>query len=100
MWTLNIHGSYAYNRNLIPLISVTGLVNVPANTAIHSAYAGIEMRREIGRDAEFFFGYFGRYQSANYTLCSSGVGICIGSDLVGHQLNFGVVWRLKPIPVS
>lgn len=100
VWTLNIHGSYAYNRNLIPLTVGTGIVSVPANAAIHSAYAGVEMRREIGRDAEVFFGYFGRYQSANYTLCATGNGICIGSNLVGHQLNFGVVWRLKPIPVS
>jgi len=61
-------------------------------------YAGFEAQRRIGRDSELFFGYVGRYQTASYVACLT--GICKGSNLVGHQVNFGFSWRLKPFPVD
>jgi hypothetical protein len=98
VWTLNVTASYAHNRAFIPVTLGTGLTNVPSNAAYHSLFGGVELHRQLGRDAEFFFGYFGRYQTANYTRCLT--GFCVGSNLAGNQVNFGFVWRLKPIPVS
>jgi len=84
------------NSNLIPL--VIGTTSVPAGATFDSVYGGFEARRRIGRDSSAFFGYVARYQTAQYILCPAGV--CIGSDFVGHQFNFGFVWRLKPIPLD
>ena len=100
MWILSITGSYAHNKNLIPVTFGTGVASAPANAAYDSFYGGVEVHRRIGRDSDLFFGYLGRYQTANYTLCATGTGFCVGSNLVGNQVNFGFVWRLKPIPVG
>jgi len=96
-WTLNVTASYAHNRNLIPLFSTTTVV-APANATFDSIYGGFEMRRRIGRDSEVFFGYLARYQTSSFTLCPE--GICKGSNLVGHQINFGFAWHLKPVPIG
>jgi hypothetical protein len=97
LWKLRVNLSYAHNRNLLPLIS-NNVVVTPTNATFDSVYGGFEMRRHIGRDAELFFGYLGRYQTASFTICPQ--GICTGSDLVGHQFNFGVAWHLKPVPIG
>jgi hypothetical protein len=97
LWTLDVTGNYAHNRNLIPLFGNT-TVTAPANATYDSFYGGFEMRRHFGRDSEVFFGYLGRYQTASFTLCQQ--GICQGSDLVGHQFNFGFAWHLKPVPIG
>jgi hypothetical protein len=96
-WKLDVTVSYAHNRNLIPLFSNSVLLT-PADATYDSVYGGFEMRRHIGRDAELFFGYLGRYQTASFTVCPQ--GICRGSDLVGHQFNFGFAWHLKPVPIG
>jgi hypothetical protein len=96
VWNVSVTTSYAHHVNLVPLFTPTQ--NVPANASYESFYAGFEAQRRIGRDSELFFGYVGRYQTANYIACLS--GICKGSNLVGHQLNFGFSWRLKPFPVD
>lgn len=96
-WKLNVTMSYAHNRNLIPLFSNNVLLT-PADATYDSVYGGFEMRRHIGRDAELFFGYLGRYQTASFTVCPQ--GICTGRDLVGHQFNFGFAWHLKPVPIG
>jgi hypothetical protein len=95
-WLLTFNASYARNANLIPLF--VGTTSVPAGATFNSAFGGFEAKRRIGRDSSLFFGYTVRYQTAQYILCPSGV--CIGSDFVGHQINFGFVWRLKPIPLD
>jgi hypothetical protein len=95
-WSVNATTSYAHNVNLVPLFTPTQ--NVPANASYDSVYAGFEAQRRVGRDSEVFFGYLGRYQTANYIACLTGV--CRGSNLVGHQVNFGFSWRLKPFPVD
>ena len=98
-WTLNITGSYARNRNLIPLSSIFAPgVTLPPNATFDSVYGGFEMRRRIGRDSQLFFGYVARYQTASFTLCE--VGICQGRNIVGHNFNFGFAWRLKPVPIG
>jgi hypothetical protein len=97
VWLLSVTGSYAHNQNLLPLFSSATLV-VPANATYDSVYGGFEMRRSVGRDAQVFFGYLGRYQTANFVLCPQ--GICQGSSLVGHQFNFGFAWHLKPVPIG
>jgi hypothetical protein len=96
-WKLSVTVSYAHNRNLIPLFNNNVLLT-PADATFDSVYGGFEMRRHIGRDAEMFFGYLGRYQTASFTVCPQ--GICTGSDLVGHQFNFGFAWHLKPVPIG
>jgi len=96
LWSATATLSYAHNVNLVPLF--TQNQNVPANASYDSVYAGFEMLRRVGRDSQLFFGYLGRYQSANYIVCLT--GICKGSNLVGHQVNFGFNWRLKPFPVD
>lgn len=96
-WTLSLTASYAHNRNLIPLFSTTA-VAAPANATFDSFYGGFEMRRLVGRDSEVFFGYLGRYQTSGFALCPQ--GICNGSNLVGHQFNFGFAWHLKPVPIG
>jgi len=96
-WTLDITGNYAHNRNLIPLFSSTALV-IPADATYDSVYGGFEMHRRFGRDSEVFFGYLARYQTSSFTLCPQ--GICQGSNLVGHQFNFGFAWHLKPVPIG
>ena len=96
-WRLNVSLSYARNRNLIPLFS-NNVILTPADATYDSVYGGFEMRRQMGRDAELFFGYLGRYQTASFTVCPQ--GICTGRDLVGHQFNFGFAWHLKPVPIG
>jgi len=96
-WKLNVSLSYARNRNLIPLVS-SNVVLTPADATFDSVYGSFEMRRQMGRDAELFFGYLGRYQTASFTVCPQ--GICTGRDLVGHQFNFGFAWHLKPVPIG
>lgn len=96
VWSLNATASYAHNVSLVPLFTPTQ--NVPANAAYDSVYAGVEMQRRVGRDSELFLGYLGRYQTANYIVCVT--GICKGTNLVGHQLNFGFAWRLRPFPID
>lgn len=96
-WLLSITASYAHNQNLLPLFSSTTLV-VPANATYDSVYGGFEMRRNLGRDAQVFFGYLGRYQTSSFALCPQ--GICQGSNLVGHQFNFGFAWHIKPVPIG
>jgi len=97
VWTLDVTASYAHNRSLIPLFSTTSVI-APANATFDSVYGGFEMRRRFGRDSQVFFGYLGRYQTSSFTLCPQ--GICQGSNLVGHQLNFGFAWHLKPVPIG
>jgi len=96
-WKLDVTMSYAHNRNLIPIFSNNVLLT-PADATYDSVYGGFEMRRHLGRDAEVFFGYLGRYQTASFTACQQ--GICTGKDLVGHQFNFGFAWHLKPVPIG
>lgn len=98
-WRLDVAASYARNRNLIPLNNVFGTgTSVPANATFDSVYGGFEMRRRVGRDSDVFFGYIGRYQTANFQLCT--IGICQRGSLVGHQFNFGFAWRLRPVPLG
>jgi hypothetical protein len=96
-WKLDVTMSYAHNRNLIPLFSNNVLLT-PADATYDSVYGGFELRRHFGREAEVFFGYLGRYQTASFTVCPQ--GICTGPDLVGHQFNFGFAWHLKPVPIG
>jgi hypothetical protein len=95
-WTMNLTLSYARNRDLIPFFSPT--LAAPANATIDSIYSGVEFRRRMGRDSELFFGYLGRYQTSAIVLCPP--GFCTGSNLVGHQFNFGFAWHLKPVPIG
>ena len=98
-WRLDITGSYAHNRNLIPLTNVFGVgTSVPSDASFDSVYGGFEMKRRVGRDSDLFFGYLGRYQSASFRLCE--IGICRNGNLVGHQFNFGFAWRLRPVPIG
>jgi hypothetical protein len=97
VWKLDVTLSYARNRNLIPFFS-NNAISTPADATFDSVYGGFEMRRQLGRDAELFFGYLGRYQTASFTVCPQ--GICRGQDLVGHQFNFGFAWHLKPVPIG
>jgi len=97
VWMLDVIASYSHNQNLIPLFSAT-TITAPPNATFDSVYGGVEMRRRLGRDSELFFGYLGRYQTSSFTLCPQ--GICLGSDLVGHQVNFGFAWHLKPVPIG
>lgn len=97
VWTLDLTATYAHNQNLIPLFSTT-TITAPPNATFDSVYGGVEMRRRLGRDSELFFGYLGRYQTSSFTVCPQ--GICLGSDLVGHQVNFGFAWHLKPVPIG
>jgi hypothetical protein len=96
-WTLDANVSYAHNRNLVPLFSAATLV-VPANSSYDSVYGGFEFHRRLGRDSDLFFGYLGRYQTSSFTLCPQ--GICLGSNVVGHQFNFGFAWHLRPVPIG
>jgi hypothetical protein len=96
VWDLNASASFAHNVNLVPLFTPTQ--NVPANASYNSVYAGVELLRRVGRDSELFFGYLGRYQTASYAVCPT--GICQGTNLAGHQLNLGFAWRLKPFPID
>ena len=97
VWSMNVNASYSHNRNLVPLFNDTTLV-APANATYDSVYGGVEMHRRVGRDSDLFFGYLGRYQTSSYTLCAQ--GICLGSNFVGHQFNFGFAWRLRPVPIG
>jgi len=96
-WRMNVTASYARNRNLIPLFTNNVLI-APANATFDSVYGGVELRRRIGRDSELFLGYLGRYQTSSFVLCPTGV--CTGSNIVGHQFNFGFAWHLKPVPIG
>jgi hypothetical protein len=96
-WLLTATLSYAHNKNLVPLFNSTTVL-APADATYDSVYGNIEMRRRIGRDAEVFFGYLGRYQTASFVLCAQ--GICNGSNFTGHQFNFGFSWHLKPVPIG
>jgi hypothetical protein len=95
-WTMNATLSYARNRNLLPFFSPT--LAAPTDSTFDSIYGIVEFRRRIGRDAELFFGYLGRYQTSSVVLCPQGV--CTGPSLVGHQVNFGFAWHLKPVPIG
>jgi hypothetical protein len=95
-WTINLTFSYARNRDLLPFFSPT--LAVPSNSTFDSIYGGAEFRRRIGRDSELFFGYLGRYQTSSIILCPQ--GICTGPSLIGHQVNFGFAWHLKPVPIG
>lgn len=97
LWTMTLLGSYSHNQNLIPLVTATTTL-LPANATFDSIYGGVEMKRRFGRDSEVFFGYVGRYQTSSFLLCPT--GICQGSNLVGHQFNFGFAWHLKPVPIG
>jgi hypothetical protein len=97
LWMMNLNVSYARNRNLIPLFTNNTLI-APANATFDSIYGTIELRRHIGRDSELFLGYLGRYQTSSFVLCPT--GICTGSNIVGHQFNFGFAWHLKPVPIG
>lgn len=97
VWTLDITGSYAHNRNLVPVVSSATAI-APANASFDSVYGGVELRRRVGRESEVFFGYLGRYQTSNFILCPQ--GICQSSNLVGHQFNFGFAWHIKPVPIG
>ncbi len=96
-WMMNVTVSYAHNRNLIPIFNNNTLI-APANSTFDSVYGAVELRRRIGRDSELFLGYLGRYQTSTFVLCPQ--GICTGSNLVGHQFNFGFAWHLKPVPIG
>jgi hypothetical protein len=100
LWTLNISGSYNHNKNLIPLAVGTNGVFAPANATYNSVYGTFSARRRVGRDSEVFVGYLARYQTSNYTLCQTATTICLGPSIVGHQFNFGFVWRVKPVPIG
>src|SRR6266446_1280366 len=95
-WTMDLTFNYARNKNLIPFFSPT--LTAPANSTFDSIYGVAEFRRRIGRDSELFFGYLGRYQTSSVVLCAQ--GICTGPSLIGHQVNFGFAWHLKPIPIG
>jgi hypothetical protein len=96
-WLLTATVNYSHNQNLIPLFNNT-VVLAPADATYDSVYGTIVMRRRIGRDAEVFFGYLGRYQTTSFVFCTQ--GICNGSNITGHQLNFGFSWHLKPVPIG
>jgi len=100
LWTLGFSGSYNHNKNLIPLSMGLRGVFAPANGTYNSVYGTFEARRRIGRDSEFFLGYLARYQTSNYTLCQTGTSVCLGPSIVGHQFNFGFLWRVKPVPIG
>src|SRR6266481_6153662 len=95
-WTMDLTFNYARNKNLIPFFSPT--LTAPANSTFDSIYGVEEFRRRIGRESELFFGYLGRYQTSSVVLCAQ--GICTGPSLIGHQVNFGFAWHLKPIPIG
>lgn len=97
LWVLDVTGSYARNRNLIPLFSATGVL-APPDATFDSVYGGFEARRHVGRESEVFFGYVARYQTSSFLLCPQGV--CRGSQLVGHQVNFGFSWHIRPVPIG
>jgi hypothetical protein len=100
LWRVTVSASYARNKNLIPFpSSITG-VFAPANAHFNSVYGGFELHRRVARDSELFFGYLGRYQTSNYAACQPGTEFCVGSHLVGHQFNFGFLWRVRPIPIG
>ena len=100
VWRLNFNASYDHNKNLIPLpAGVTGIF-APANGTYNSFYGSFEARRRVGRDSEVFLGYLARYQTSNYTLCQTTRSVCLGPSVVGHQFNFGFLWRVRPIPIG
>ena len=98
-WKVNGSINYSRNENLIPL-PAPSVIAAPAGAVYHSVYGGFELHRRVGRDSDLFFGYLARYQTANYALCATGSGICLGRNLVGHQFHFGFLWRIKPIPIG
>jgi len=86
------------NRNLIPLFSNNVILTAGGRYTYDSVYGGFEMRRQMGRDAELFFGYLGRYQTASFTVCPQ--GICTGRDLVGAPIQFWICLALEPVPIG
>jgi hypothetical protein len=101
LWTLSFTGSYNHNKNLIPIpAGVAGSIFAPANATYNSVYGSFNARRRVGRESEVFFGYLARYQTSNYTLCQTATSVCLGPSIVGHQFNFGFVWRIRPVPVG
>jgi hypothetical protein len=99
VWKVNGFFSYNRNANLIPVPTLSSIA-APAGAVYHSIFGGFELHRRVGRDSDLFFGYLARYQTANYSHCATGSGVCLGPNIVGHQFNFGFLWRIKPIPVG
>lgn len=100
VWSLAVTASYDHNKNLIPLPIGVGGIIAPPNATYNSVYGSFQARRRVLRDSELFLGYLARYQTSNYTLCQTGTAVCLGPSIVGHQFNFGFLWRIKPIPVG
>ena len=100
-WRVDLSVSYSRNKNLIPFPTLS-IVAAPPGAVYNAVYGGVQFHRRVGRDSDLFFGYLPRYQTTNFTFCTTptGTSLCVGPHLVGHLFNFGFIWRIKPVPIG
>jgi hypothetical protein len=95
LWSFSVSASYGRNTNLLPV--QTALFFVPQGARFNSGYGGVQIHRRLGWQTEAFAGYTYRRQVSNFATCE--VGVC-GTNLTGHLVNFGILWRPERIAID
>lgn len=98
LWRGNVLASYGHNTNLLPITNLS--TAAPAGATFNTAFGGFELTRRVGKQSELFLGYLARYQISSAPYCTLGPSLACGSNLVGHQFNFGFSWKPNPIPIG
>ena len=83
---------YARNTALQQTTQVTG------NQAFNTWYAGLQLRRPMGRYMNVFLDYYFQRQSSDIALCA--VSICGGPTTLRHHFGIGFDWHRRPIPLG
>jgi hypothetical protein len=87
----NWHGdfNFGYARN-----SALGSSGVSQNLqAFDAYYIGGELRRPLGGNSNFWFGYTAQIQTSNQAVCATGT---CGRSYTVQRINLGFSWRERP----
>jgi hypothetical protein len=83
---------FARNTPLQQTMQVTG------NPAFNTWYAGLQLRRPLGRYMDVILNYYFQRQSSDIALCA--VNICGGPTTLRHHFGLGFDWHRRPIPLG
>jgi hypothetical protein len=85
---------YARNTAFQQTTKVTG------NPAFDTWYAGLQLRRPIGRYMDVYADYHFYYQRQSSDIALCAVSICGGPTTLRHHFGIGFDWHRRPIPLG
>lgn len=69
---------------------------VTGNPTFNTWYAGLQLRRRLGRNMDVFLNYYFEHQDSGIALCA--VSICGGPTTQRHHFRLGFNWHRRSIP--